>query len=111
MIKKVSIKAIETKSWLGGCCPVPSAVLRNENTTKSLKKLVIKSISDGAKTRRVKTTKTFSEVTNSFGVLGADKDRFIVGSCTAVSAEYSAIAMLKSKSKALITFSLKFFVV
>ena len=111
MIKKVSIKAIETKSWFGGCCPVPRAVLRNENTTKSLTKLVIKSISDGAKTKRVKTTSTFSEVTRSFGVFGADRDRFIVGTCMASLAEYSAKVRVKSKNKALISLSLKFFVV
>ena len=111
MIKNVSIKAIDTKSWFGGCCCVPRAVLRNENTTKSLTKLVIKSISDGAKTKRVKTTSTFSEVTRSFGVFGADRDRFMVGTCMAVSAEYSAKAMLISKSIALISNSLKFLVV
>ena len=45
----------------------------------SLRKLVITSIKDGAKTRSVRTIRTFKELTKSAGSVGADIDRSTLG--------------------------------
>ena len=58
---------------------MPSAVRRKENTIASRIKLVITSMSEGAKISSVKTTTTFSEVTSWAGLSGALRDRFTVG--------------------------------
>jgi hypothetical protein len=82
MIKNVRIKAKDTMSWFGGICWVPIACLKNEKTTMSLKKLVITKRREGAKTKRVKTIRTLSELTKSLGSLGADIDISMLGTLT-----------------------------
>ncbi len=58
---------------------MPSACLRNEKTTTSLKKLVIISISEGANTSRVKMMTRFRLLTSSLGEFGAEIERSILG--------------------------------
>ncbi len=58
------------------------ACLRNEKTTISRIKLVMTRSKDGAKTKRVKTIRTFRELTRSFGSPGADRDISIFGTVT-----------------------------
>ena len=58
------------------------ACLKNEKTMISRTKLVITRRSEGAKTRRVKTIRTLSELTKSFGSLGAEMDMSIFGTVT-----------------------------
>ena len=48
----------------------------------SLKKLVITKSREGAKTKRVKTIRTLSELTKSLGSLGADMDISMFGTVT-----------------------------
>jgi hypothetical protein len=93
--------ASDTSSWFGGCCCVPNAVLRNENTTTSRTKLVITNIKEGANTSRVSITKRFRLFTRSCGVSGAFSEIFTDGICVD-SAEKSNIDVDIIKPKALI---------
>jgi hypothetical protein len=58
------------------------ACLKNEKTMISRTKLVITRSREGAKTRRVKTIRTLSELTKSFGSLGAEMDMSMFGTVT-----------------------------
>lgn len=66
---------------------MPNAVFKNAKTIKTLIKLVITKIKDGAKTNKVKTKTTFNVVTSCVGVVGAVSDRLTLGIVTTGSAE------------------------
>ena len=82
MMKNVKTRAKDTRIWDGGICWVPSALLKKEKTTISLRKLVIAKTIEGAKTKSVRTIKRFRLVTRSLGSFGADKERLTVGMVT-----------------------------
>ena len=81
-MKKVSISAKVTKIVFGGMVVVPSACLRKENTTKSLRKDVATNTMLGAKASMVNTIITLSTVTSCCGLSGALRLRLTVGTVT-----------------------------